>query len=58
MNKKDLELKQASALIFCQQDEYQPLKILNKFDQEYYEKDKIKSGWYDENYVSGETLVE
>jgi hypothetical protein len=43
-NKKDLELKQANALIFCQQDEYQPLKILNKFDQEFYEKSKIRGG--------------
>jgi large subunit ribosomal protein L10 len=57
-SKKDLELKQANALIFCQQDEYQPLKILNKFDQEFYEKSKIGGGWYEGNYVSKETLIE
>jgi hypothetical protein len=44
MSKKDLDFEQASALIFCQKDEYQPLKILNKFDQEYYEENKIKGG--------------
>ena len=55
-NKKDLEFQQASALIFCQKDEYQPLKILNKFDQEHFEKSKIKGGWYEENFVSGQTL--
>src|SRR5918912_648837 len=40
MDKKDLKLEKANALIFCQQDEYQPLKILNKFDQELYEENK------------------
>lgn len=55
-NKKDLEFQQASALIFCQNDEYNPLKILNKFDQEHFEKSKIKGGWYEKNYVPGQTL--
>jgi large subunit ribosomal protein L10 len=43
-SKKDLEFQQANALIFCQNDEYQPLKILNDFDQENFEKSKIKGG--------------
>jgi len=55
-NKKDLQFQQANALIFCQKDEYKPLKILNKFDQEYFEKNKIKGGWYEKNYVPGQTL--
>ena len=58
MSRKELKLEQASALIFCQQDEYQPLKILNKFDREFHEENKIKGGWYEENYVPGETLKE
>jgi ribosomal protein L10 len=58
MNKKDLEFTQPNALIFCQQDEYQPLKILDKFDQEHYEENKISGGWYEENYVSAQTLVQ
>ena len=44
MSRKELKLEQASALIFCQQDEYKPLKILNKFDQEFHEENKIKGG--------------
>jgi len=44
MDKKDLKFKQASALIFCQREEYQPLKVLNNFDQDYYEENKIKGG--------------
>ncbi|RHZ36840.1 50S ribosomal protein L10 [endosymbiont GvMRE of Glomus versiforme] len=57
-SKKDLEFQQANALIFCQKDEYEPLKILNKFDQENFEKSKIKGGWYEEDYVSGKILTE
>ncbi|KLL03247.1 MAG: 50S ribosomal protein L10 [Mycoplasmataceae bacterium CE_OT135] len=57
-SKKVLEFQQANALIFCQKDEYQPLKILNKFDQEYFEKSKIKGGWYEGNYVPAQTLTE
>ena len=57
-DKKDLALEQASALIFCQEDEYQPLKILNKFDQKYHKENKIKGGWYNEDYVPGATLME
>ena len=58
MSRKELKLEQASALIFCQQDEYKPLKILNKFDQEFHEENKIKGGWYEESYRSGEILEE
>lgn len=51
-----LELKQANALIFCQQDEYQPLKILNKFDRDYHAKNKINGGFYEKKIVSADIL--
>lgn len=55
---KNLGLKQANALIFCQKDEYEPLKILNKFDQNNYEQNKINGGVYDNKLIPGDTLKE
>ena len=56
-----LELKQANAFIFCQEDEYHPLQILDKFEQEHYgekstKPEKIEGGWYENSFVSAETL--
>jgi ribosomal protein L10 len=53
-----VDLKQANALIFCQKDEYQPLKIINDFDLEYHGKNKINGGIYEQKFISGVTLEE
>lgn len=58
IDKKDLELKQPSALIFCQKDEYQLLKVLNKFDEKHHKENKIKGGLYEKNFVPAQTLKE
>ena len=60
---ENLDFQQPTALIFCQADEYQPLQILGKFEQENYEEKvpnaklkKIEGGWYENNFVAAETL--
>ena len=58
---EDLDFQQPTALIFCQEDEYHPLQILDKFEQEHYgekstKPEKIEGGWYENSFVSAETL--
>jgi large subunit ribosomal protein L10 len=61
-DKQILDFKQPIAFIFCQGDEYQPLQVLNNFEQEYYREEsnnkleKIKGGWYEKKFVSPEVL--
>lgn len=52
------DLKGANAVIFCRQDEYQPLKILSKFDRENFEQNKINGGIYQRQFVPAATLEE
>lgn len=55
--KEDWKVQQANALIFCQSEEYEPLRILNQFDQANREKSSIKEGWYQQKRISGSTLT-
>lgn len=58
---ENLSFQQPTALIFCQKDEYYPLQILDKFEQEHYgekatKPEKIEGGWYGNNFISAEIL--
>jgi hypothetical protein len=58
---ENLDFQQPTALIFCQEDEYNPLRILDKFEQEHYgekgaKAEKIEGGWYENNFIPAETL--
>ena len=52
-----LELKQANALIFCQEDEYKPLSILRQFNQEHSSIKRFQGGIYEQKLVT-DTLLE
>jgi large subunit ribosomal protein L10 len=52
-----LKLKQAHAFIFCQDDEYKPLNILNKFNQEHSSIKRFQGGIYEQKIVT-DTLLE
>ena len=52
-----LELKQANAFIFCQEDEYKPLNILNQFNKKYSNIKRFQGGIYEQKIISN-TLLE
>jgi len=52
-----LKLQQANAFIFCQEDEYKPLTILNKFNKEYSGIKRFQGGIYEQKLVAN-TLLE
>ncbi|CAG8720874.1 16907_t:CDS:2, partial [Racocetra fulgida] len=52
-----LPLKQANALIFCQEDEYKPLNILAQFNKEYPNIKRFQGGIYNQSLVDN-TLLE
>lgn len=52
-----LKLKQANAFIFCQDDEYKPLSILNQFNKEHSGIKRFQGGIYEQNLVT-EVLLE
>jgi large subunit ribosomal protein L10 len=52
-----LKLQQANAFIFCQEDEYKPLSILNKFNKEYSGIKRFQGGIYEQKLVAN-TLLE
>jgi len=52
-----LQLKQANALIFCQEDEYKPLNILNQFNKKHPNIKRFQGGIYNQQIVEN-TLLE
>jgi len=52
-----LELKQANAFIFCQEDEYKPLSILNQFNKEHSNLKRFQGGIYEQKLIAN-TLLE
>lgn len=52
-----LELKQANAFIFCQEDEYKPLSILNQFNKERSNLKRFQGGIYEQKLIAN-TLLE
>jgi ribosomal protein L10 len=52
-----LELKQANAFIFCHEDEYKPLNILNEFNKEHYDVKRFQGGIYNQQIVEN-ALIE
>jgi ribosomal protein L10 len=52
-----LELQQANAFIFCWEDEYKPLNILNQFNKEYSNIKRFQGGIYEQKLVVN-TLLE
>ena len=52
-----LELKQANAFIFCQEDEYKPLSILAHFNKEYSNIKRFHGGIYEQQVIA-DTLLE
>ncbi|KLL04938.1 MAG: 50S ribosomal protein L10 [Mycoplasmataceae bacterium RV_VA103A] len=52
-----LELKQANAFIFCQEDEYKPLNILNQFAKRHSNIKRFQGGIYEQKLVA-HTLLE
>ena len=52
-----LKLQQANVFIFCQEDEYKPLSILNKFNKEYSSINRFQGGIYEQKLVAN-TLLE
>lgn len=52
-----LELKQANAFIFCQEDEYKPLSILNQFNKKNSNIKRFQGGIYEQKLVAN-TLLE
>ena len=52
-----LQLQQANALIFCQEDEYKPLSILNQFNKEHANIKRFQGGIYEQKVVEN-TLLE
>ncbi|RHZ35461.1 50S ribosomal protein L10 [endosymbiont GvMRE of Glomus versiforme] len=52
-----LKLKESNASIFCQEDEYKPLKILNKFEKDHPEVRRFQGGIYNQQLVEN-TLLE
>ena len=52
-----LKLKQANVFIFCQEDEYKPLSILNQFSKEHSSIKRFHGGIYEQKLVV-DTLLE
>jgi ribosomal protein L10 len=52
-----LQLKQANAFIFCREDEYKPLNILNQFNKEHSNIKRFQGGIYNQQLVEN-TLLE
>ena len=52
-----LNLQQANALIFCHEDEYKPLSILNQFSKEHSNIKRFQGGIYEQRWVE-DTLLE
>ncbi|CAG8448634.1 7894_t:CDS:2 [Racocetra fulgida] len=52
-----LDLKQANAFIFCQEDEYKPLNILNQFAKKHSSIKRFQGGIYEQKLVA-HTLIE
>ena len=52
-----LKLQQANALIFCQEDEYKTLSILNRFNKEHSSIKRFQGGIYEQKLVEN-TLLE
>jgi len=52
-----LKLQQANAFIFCQEDEYKPLNILNQFNKEHPNIKRFHGGIYEQKLVEN-TLIE
>jgi hypothetical protein len=51
-----LKLQQANAFIFCQEDEYKPLSILNKFNKKYSGIKRFQGGIYEQKLVANALL--
>lgn len=51
-----LQLKEANAFIFCQEDEYKPLSILNQFNKEYGKIRRFRGGIYEQKLVADALL--
>ncbi|CAI2162440.1 10713_t:CDS:2 [Funneliformis geosporum] len=51
-----LQLQQANALIFCQEDEYKPLSILNRFNKEHADIKRFQVGIYEQKIVESNML--
>ena len=51
-----LELKQANAFIFCREDEYKPLSILNQFNKKYSNIKRFQGGIYEQKLVANNLL--
>jgi large subunit ribosomal protein L10 len=52
-----LQLKQANAFIFCREDEYKPLSILNQFNKKHSNIKRFQGGIYNQQLVEN-TLLE
>jgi ribosomal protein L10 len=52
-----LKLKQANAFIFCQEDGYKPLNILQQFNKEHADIKRFQGGIYDQELIT-DTLLE
>jgi large subunit ribosomal protein L10 len=46
-----LELKQANAFVFCQEDEYKPLSILAQFNKEHANIKRFQGGLYEQKLI-------
>jgi len=51
-----LQLKQANAFIFCQEDEYKPLSILAQFSKQNSEIKRFQGGIYEQKLISSEII--
>ncbi|WNE41044.1 MAG: 50S ribosomal protein L10 [Mycoplasmataceae bacterium] len=51
-----LSLKQANVLIFCQDDEYKPLNVLNQFSKKHSSIKRFQGGIYDKKIIENEKL--
>jgi hypothetical protein len=51
-----LQLQQANALIFCQEDEYKPLNILARFNKEKRGLKRFHGGIYEQKLINGSLL--
>jgi large subunit ribosomal protein L10 len=51
-----LELKGANAFIFCQEDEYKPLSILDQFNKEHSNIKRFQGGIYEQKLVDSALL--
>jgi len=51
-----LQLKQANAFIFCQEDEYKPLNILARFNKKHSGIKRFQGGIYEQQLVENVTI--